>query len=511
MTELLNTNLKNKTIVVMGGGTSGYISALYFLHQSKKHNLNLKVHLVFDNEIGVIGVGEGTTPSFTNLIENDFKITREEFLKETKGGFKYGIKFNNWNFDGESYYHLFNSHNAYDSNINYLKYDFCQHAINSDCGYTQSQLQKKIYGESFDLIEENKVSLNINPLYAYHFSSDLLSIFLKRKCSEFTQFSSTEGNIKKVSYTESGFIEKIIVDDRTITGDFFINCLGFNSSNILKEDYFDTVYWDDHILNNSAIAIQVKNEESEKIDSYTTSSAEDYGWSWKIPQYEKTGYGYVYSDAFATDQEKLISDLIKTYNINEKNIFKVRNIKSKPYYNNKQLHKNCLSLGLSSGFIEPLEATSIHMTISNLHNFFNLLSTKLVNEDEYEKSFNDQIRKDWENVLNFVVFHYFTNNPINEYWKYYKNLESNTFYSERKYLEEENQTIFTKNNYFKVSLGMNLKRFDFTRSQEKYLNENLRHFFRINSQLDIEEFPSHNEILKEINQYSKSKKIHTYY
>lgn len=496
--------MKNNTIIIMGGGTAGWISALYFLNKSKDLDFNLKIKLISSNEIDPIGVGEGTTLIFTNFIENICKVDKKEFLKETKGSFKYGIKFDNWNFDDEYYYHLFLESISYENKNQDLDYDFIQYAINEELNISQKVLQKKLIGSSFDLSENNKISLNINSGYAYHFSANLIISFLKKKCLEFDKFEYIEGTIKNITYNQEGFIKNILTkENQEISGNFFVNCLGFKSNTILSDEYFDIENWDNYILNNSAFAIQVKNSPIEVIEPYTTATAQEYGWSWKIPQYEKTGYGYVYSDNFINDEDKLYNDLLKTYNIKEKDVFKTRVVKSKPYFNKKQLHKNCLSLGLASGFIEPLEATSIHMTLVELNTFFQLIENEIQLNEKYINIFNLKLEKDWKNVFKFIIYHYFTNNPINDYWRQYKNIqENNIFDFYEKY--QENNNIFSRPSYFSVSLGMKIKDFYYNFFQEKYLKENIFNYLKIETNLNCNSLYSHNEVLNEINQNTQN-------
>ena len=497
--------MKNKTIIIMGGGTAGWVSALYFLNKNK--DLNLKIKLISSNEIDPIGVGEGTTPIFTNFIENICEVDKKEFLKETKGSFKYGIKFDNWNFDDEYYYHLFLASISHENRNQDLDYDFIQYIINEDLDISQKLLQKKILGCSFNLIENNKISLKINDGYAYHFSANLIIPFLKKKCLEFENFEYIEGTIENIIYDQTGFIQKVnIGNGKKISGDFFINCLGFKSNTLLNKEYFDIQNWDNYILNNSAFAIQVKNSPIKVIEPYTTATAQEYGWSWKIPQYEKTGYGYVYSDNFITDEDRLYGELLKTYNIKEKNVFKTRVVKSNPYFNKKQLHKNCLSLGLASGFVEPLEATSIHMTLVGLNNFFQLIENEIQLNEKYINIFNLRLEKKWKNVFKFIIYHYFTNNPINDYWKHYKNIqENNIFDFYEKY--QENNHCFSKFSYYSVSLGMKMKDYYYNFSQERYLKENIVDYLKIETNLNCNSLYSHNQVLNEINQNKNIKHL----
>ena len=141
--------MKNQTIVIMGGGTAGLIAVLYFLNKSKDLNLNLKIKLISSSEMEPIGVGEGTLPSFPEFIEKTCKIDKKEFLKETKGSFKYGVKFNNWNFDNQYCYNLVFKETNFDE-TNYgrekLSFDFIQYIINNDINTPQKSLLKVILG-----------------------------------------------------------------------------------------------------------------------------------------------------------------------------------------------------------------------------------------------------------------------------------------------------------------------------------------------------------------------------
>jgi tryptophan halogenase len=291
-------------------------------------------------------------------------------------------------------------------------------------------------------------------------------------------------------------------NNQEISGDFFVNCLGFKSTDILNKEYFDIQNWDNYILNNSAFAIQVKNSPIEIIEPYTTSTAQEYGWCWKIPQYEKTGYGYVYSSDFINDEDKLYNDLLKTYNIKESDVFKTKVVKSKPYFNKKQLHKNCLSLGLASGFVEPLEATSIHMTLVGLDVFFELMELELIKDkkdliNNYANAFNSIMHKDWRNVFKFIIYHYFTNNPINNYWKHYKNIQDNNVFDfNEKYFCIG---VFSNDSYSQISLGMKIKDYYYSFLKDIEFKKNIKkYFYNINS-YHCEDLHSHNDILTKIN------------
>lgn len=495
--------LENKKVIIMGGGTAGWTSALNFLHHSEYNNLNITVQLVASENIGTIGVGEGTTPYYNQNMERYCKISRKEFLEQTKGSLKYGIKFENWNFDEKYYYHMFSG-----SRCGIEEYLMSHLSIDRDLDISDQEIQRRIHGDlGFYILENGKIPFEDLETYgySYHFSAELLIEFLKAKCLCFDNFSYQEGKIEEILYLDNGYMETLCLEnDLKLHGDFFVNCLGFNSSNIIAKEYFDITFWDDYILNNSAFAIQVKNEEDEELDFYTTSSAKEYGWTWKVPQYEKTGYGYVFSDQFITDGDKLIDDIIKTYNIKPSNIIGSRLVKSKPYVNKKQIHKNCLSIGLSSGFVEPLEATSLHLTIMSLQHFYQMVHNDITSQF----NFNKIMESEWNSVFEFIVYHYYTKSPINDYWKYYADIKNKNKLPFTSLLFGNEYGMFQKENYLLISLGM--KHTNITHSNmfsgnelknikdediHKFISKKDNNFI---SQLPLQEVLTHKQLLDKI-------------
>lgn len=500
--------IENKRIIVMGGGTAGWVSALFFLSKSKKFNYNNKITLIESGDINSIGVGEGTTPIFKTFLESDCEIDESEFLYKVGGSIKCGIKFDNWNFDEKYYYHDFGQ--GLDSET----YKFCQHALNVNY---EVDIQRKINGVSFDLLENNKISKLFVKNSAYHFGANSLTSFFKEKCLEHTNFSHITNTIETISYDDENCIEYLTLkDDNKVFGDIFINSLGFHGKDILKNQYRDIDYWDDKLINNSAFAIQVKNSQEEQLEPYTTSTAQDFGWTWKIPQYEKTGYGYVYSDHFVDCEDTLLDDLIKTYSIKENDIFKTKTVKFSSYYNHKQLYKNCLSIGLSSGFVEPLEATSIHMSILGLKNYLDIAECVENIEEHHISAFNNRMKNYWKSTFKFIVFHYFNKDPHNDYWRHYGKLrESSEFDYIPELYNDDYAGVFPTYSYNSVSLGLGIKDYNQTMGEEEYLSRFLIEYFSQTFKVDVEKFDSLNEVLKSINDYFTSKpqstKIRTIY
>lgn len=495
--------LRNKKIVVIGGGTAGWLSALYFLSMSKKFCLDLTVDLIADEETGIIGVGEGTTPPFRNFIKNVCNISDDEFLKNTNGSFKYGIKFDNWNFNNEYYYHLFSNVTKYDNNSLKDLISMCQYCVNNELDIPFKLFQKKYNGLTFDLVDNNKINLFSNNAVSYHFAANLVIKYFKEKCQEFENFKYFNNKVVSCKYYENNFIKNLILEnDIEYFGDIFINCMGFHSKKIFTEEMYDIVDISNLMPNDKAVTLQYHNNPDDEIEPYTWSTAQDYGWTWKIPQWQKTGCGYVFSSSFL-DEEKSYDTIIKTHNIDEKNIISTKVINFESYYNKKQLNGNCLHVGLSSGFIEPLEATNLHMAITTLDMFFSLLYNIESLSSNYSEIFNKKMNMQWVNNINFILYHYFNGSTKNDYWKHYTNLKNSEKYSflPEKYMDIT-ESILTTNFYsfdmysfFSVGLGMKIKDYYYPFEYEKINGFEINQFFSNKLLYNFKEDLSHKEYL----------------
>lgn len=486
--------IKDKTFVIMGGGTAGWLSAMHFLNASYAEELNLNVVLVASSEIPIIGVGEGTTMVFKNFLEMCV-LDKNEFLRKTKGSFKYGIEFNNWNFDGKSYYHTFNP--LVDETV--MFYQYC---LNNDITDDYDFLQSKLHGRYYEICKNNKLDLEMWPAVAYHFSAPLLVKYFEEQCKKYSNFTYVDATIHKINYYENGYIDNLELDEgKILKGDFYINCLGLRGRKLLHEEYYDCVEFSHLIPNNRAVTVQVSREPEEEIKSCTVAKAEDYGWTWDIPLYERTGYGYVYSSHFCDDEDKIYNDLIKSHNINEKNIIARNKIDYETYYNKKHLHKNCLSVGLAAGFVEPLEATSIHLTLTSLHAFNQFLYNRNSYSDKLVEVFNQKRSHGWVNTIKNIAFHYLNEIERNDYWKHFNDLVNiapfNNFYE--MYYPTNGKDVFNHQNYFAISLGLRKKNYYYTFYEENVeLPSRIRYFFAHREIYDYSNMPNHKQVLDDL-------------
>jgi tryptophan 7-halogenase len=428
-----------KKIVIAGGGTAGWNTAAAL---SKHLGEPLEITLVESEEIGTVGVGEATFPSilaFHRLLELD----EREFVRATKATFKLGISFENWGGLGDRYLHAF-------GNIGRSTWmgDF-QH-------YWLAAQEYGMTGEIGDFCFEHQaaragrfaMSRTVNINYAYHFDAGLYAAHLRR-LSEARGVRRIEGKIARVEQDpESGFVTALIMESGVkVSGDLFVDCSGFRGLLIeqtLKTGYDDYSRW---LRTDSAVAVQTAS--SGDIPPYTRSIARECGWQWKIPLQHRVGNGLVYcSDHISADEAR--HTLVR--NLDGEPLFEPRPIRFKAGRRLKSWNKNVVSIGLASGFIEPLESTSIHLIhigvtrLLQLFPFSGIRGT-LVNR------YNDQMRLDYERIRDFIILHYkVTEREDTPFWRDCRNMEVPDSLAERIELFRDSAVAYqTTDEMFRVA------------------------------------------------------------
>ena len=399
-----------KRVVIAGGGTAGWMAAAAI---SKLMGKNLEITLVESEMIGTIGVGEATIPTmifFNRLLG----IPEDEFLAEVQGTYKLGIKFENWGDLDEDYIHAFG-------------------VTGKDCwacGFQHFWLRGKqlgLSGEFGDYCLERRAAethkfahLPNNGLnYAFHIDASLYARYL-RKMSEAHGVRREEGKISKVNtHADTGYISSLSLDNgKLIEGDFFIDCTGMRAMLIEKTLHTGYESWSQWLPCDSAVAIQTASV-SEPIP-YTRSIAREAGWQWRIPLQHRVGNGIVYSSNFMGDDEARDSLLA---NIEGESLTNPLQIKFSPGRRLKQWNKNCLAVGLSSGFLEPLESTSIHLIQQNIVRFLRMFPTSGIMQSEVDE-FNKQADFDIERIRDFIILHYkVTNRTDTSFWRHCRNMD----------------------------------------------------------------------------------------
>lgn len=443
-------NIKIQKVVIAGGGTAGWMAAASL---SKLLGKTLDITLIESDEIPTVGVGEATIPTLLTLHEL-LGINEREFMAEVNGTFKLGISFENWRDLNEDYIHSFGF-------------------TGKDCwaaGFQHFWLKGKDLGFAKDfgeycseLVAAQQNKFAITPKhglnYAYHIDAGLYAKFL-RKLAEKHGAKRVEGKIVDVSQNnESGYIEKLtLASGKMIEGDLFIDCSGFRG--LLIEQTLHTGYddWSHWLPMNSAVAMQTETV----IDPipYTRSIARDAGWQWRIPLQSRTGNGLVFCDRYMSDDEAVQSlvDNVEGERLNEPRVLKFKTGMRRKHWN-----KNCIAMGLSSGFIEPLESTSIHLIQRSIIRLMQMFPYDGIREPDINE-FNSQMEFEILNIRDFIVLHYHvTDRTDTPFWRFCRSMTVPDSLKHRIELFKQTGRVFQvptelfgENSWTQVMLGQGL-------------------------------------------------------
>jgi tryptophan halogenase len=413
----------------------------------------VKVSLVESEEIGTVGVGEATIPTLLTLHEL-LKIKEQDFISAVGGTFKLGISFENWHDVGKDYIHSFGY-------------------TGKDCwaaGFQHFWLKGKELGISKDFGEycnewaaakQNRFAVlpNQNLNYAYHFDSSRYAAFL-RKIAEEHGAVRIEGKIEAVQqHEQTGFITGLRLESgQQVDGDFFVDCTGFRGLLIeqtLHAGYDDWQHW---LPCDSALAVQTENVQPPI--PYTRSIAHEAGWQWRIPLQHRTGNGLVYCSKFWSRDE---AEAKLRGNLEGELVTDPRPIKFQTGTRRRHWVKNCVAVGLSSGFMEPLESTSIHLIQRSIVRFMQMFPSDGVRQPDIEE-FNNQMKFEIENIRDFIILHYHvTNRTDTPFWRHCRTMEIPESLQHRIDLFKETGRVFKvptelfgENSWTQVMLGQGL-------------------------------------------------------
>ena len=404
-------NDKTKTITIVGGGTAGWMAAAALVRFFPKEHYT--VQLVESDSIGTVGVGEATVPHL-RYFNNMLGIDENEFITATQATYKLGIQFENWGQIGESYIHPFGSHGYPINEIAFHHYWIKLHQQKKVVPFDQFSMAVVAaeYGK-FNYPSDDANSPLSTYTYAFHINASAYASYL-RQYSEPKGLLRIEGKINTVAVNNHGEIDHLVLESgKAIYGDLFIDCSGFRG--LLIEDVLKTGYenWSHWLLCDRAIAMPSEPQKNAAL--FTRAIAHDFGWQWQIPLQHRTGNGYVYSSQFISDDvaHKTLLENLNTAPIGEPNLLRFT-----PGRRINSWNKNCVAIGLASGFLEPLESTSIYLiqiAILKLLEFFPEDSNTVIKRDE----FNRQIKSEYEKIRDFIVLHYHLNRRTDsDLWKY---------------------------------------------------------------------------------------------
>jgi len=494
-------------IVILGGGTAGWLAAATISNIFK--NTNLAIELVESDDIGIIGVGEGSIPPLISMLEG-LGIDLVDFIKATKGSMKLGIKFQNWSDIGQSYFHPFGTIGA---NIN--GYEFYQCWLKCQAEGNNSPLM--VHSPEAVLAEQGKFFLPhqaqntplARTLYGLHLDAGLVGKFL-REFSEKNGVKRIEGMVEQVKQDNGGNIASLILKDgQEISGDFFIDCSGFKG--LLIAETLNTGFesWAHYLPCNKAVTVQTKSVAPTQ--PFTTSTAHEAGWQWTIPLQHRTGNGYVYCDKYITDEQAKETLLA---NIDGEPLMEPRVIPFTTGIREKSWVKNCLSLGLAQGFIEPLESTAIHLVSKTLAIFIRMFPTKDCNQALIDQ-YNLVVRKDYEEIRDFLVLHYCkTSRNDSDFWRWCQSMEipetlqqKLDFFKASGGLNIKNEELFQSSSWYAVLNGLGLKPDNYNPTLDTWDAEKIGEILAKGKQglLDIsQQQPSHDEFIAQYCQAKKS-------
>ena len=444
-------------ICILGGGTAGWMTAAALSNKYK--TLDLEINLIESEQIGTVGVGEATLPHI-RFFNQVLGIDEPTFMRATEATFKLGIEFCDWGRLGDSYIHPFG-----DYGIPLHGMDFHHLWLRSKANGNPNRLDAYSYpilaaeAGRFQTPKEDQNQIGSNFGYAYQFDSGLYAKFLRKYC-ETNGVNRIEGKVvESTQDPNSGHIESVTLENGTkVEAQLFIDCSGFRG--LLIEQKLQTGYddWSEWLPCNRAVAVPC--EARGEMLPYTRATARKAGWQWRIPLQHRTGNGHVYWNEFISDDEaihQLMSTLEGPALAEPKQLF-FKTGRRRKFWN-----KNVVSIGLSGGFLEPLESTSIHLIqegITALIELFPDLEFDPLDEAEY----NERMALNFERVRDFLLLHYVaTQRDDSEMWRYFQNMTLPDSLSDkleawmsRGYIVKYEFGVFLPPSWVAVMLGQNL-------------------------------------------------------
>jgi tryptophan 7-halogenase len=400
-----------RNLIIAGGGTAGWMTAAAL---SRLHaNGTTQVILVESDDIGTVGVGEATIPPI-KAFNAMLGINEAEFVAATQGTFKLGIEFVGWGKVGQRYLHPFG---PIGQDINGVRFHQIWRKLHEQ-GLVGSLSD---YSLSWQAAMRNAFSApppdRASPLsgldYAFHFDAGLYAAFLRRY-SEGRGVKRIEGKIARVETdSETGNLEALVLEDgQRLAGDLFVDCTGFRG--VLIEETLRTGYedWSRYLPCDRAFAVPCQSVSP--LVPYTRATARAAGWQWRIPLQHRIGNGLVYCSAAMTDE---VAQATLLGNLDGVPLGEPRPIKFKTGRRKLMWNKNCVAIGLSAGFLEPLESTSIHLIQAGISKLLSLMPDRQI-DPVLRDQFNVLSTQQWNQVRDFVILHYKLNQRDNDdFWR----------------------------------------------------------------------------------------------
>ncbi|MEQ9316711.1 MAG: tryptophan 7-halogenase [Henriciella sp.] len=400
-----------RKVVIVGGGSAGWMTAAALANATQGA---CEITLIESEEIGTVGVGEATIPP-VKYFNARLGIDEATFLKETSGTFKLGIQFIDWKRQGHAYFHPFGQYGADFDEVPFYQYwmrEFVAGRVSDLDNY--SMAWAAAHAGKFQPPPQDKRLIQSTMDYAYHFDATLYARYL-RKYAEQLGVRRIEGRVSSATKdSDTGFVKSVtMADGKAFEGDLFIDCTGFFG--LLIEKTLNTGFedWSHWLPCNRAVAVPCKP--GGKIDPYTKSTAKKAGWQWRIPLQHRIGNGYVYCDKYLSpeDAEKELLASIEGAPMAPPKHLRFQTGRRRKFWN-----ANVVAIGLSAGFMEPLESTSLHLIqygIMRLIALFPDAGMSPLLQEEY----NALTIAEYERIRDFLILHYkATERRDDEFWRY---------------------------------------------------------------------------------------------
>ena len=387
-----------KRIAIVGGGTAGWMAASMLARALPATGCVICV--IESADIGTVGVGEATIPPIIDLLRF-LNINEEDFVKHTQSTYKLGIKFTDWSQPGRSYWHPFGTFGAM---LNLRPFQHAWHRARASGAaprFNDFSLCAAL-GEAgkFRFADKSAQGSVAGLRYALHFDATLVAKYL-RNYAEHLGVARLDRTVVSASQRADGFLDEIIFSDGSrLQADLFLDCSGFRgvlTEQVLRTGYVD---WQQYLPCDRAVAVPTACQGPRP--PFTEATALSAGWRWRIPLQHRIGNGYVYASAFLRDEDA-VDDLLAAVGGNT--LGEPRFLRFAAGHRKRLWNKNCVALGLASGFLEPLESTSIHLVMSGVYKLLEHFPDKDFAQPNID-SYNDELLRELERIRDFLVLHY---------------------------------------------------------------------------------------------------------
>ena len=451
-------------IVIVGGGTAGWMAAAALSRLRETHNgqkAPVEISLVESEQIGTVGVGEATIPPFVGF-NGLLGVKERDMMAASQATFKLGIQFSNWGKQGDSYIHPFGAYGYTMGGISFLQiwHKFRELGDRRPIQAFNVETLAAHFGK-FSKTEDFKRD-DLPPVnYAYHLDAGRYAAFL-RKVAEGRGVVRQEGRVcDTVLDSETGYVTSIKLESgEELSGDLFIDCSGFRGLLIeqaLKSGYEEWTHW---LPCDRAVALPCNRDDGSPPAPYTRATAHSAGWQWQVPLQHRNGNGHVYCSAHMSDDEA--HDIL------------VNNLAGKPTadpnflrfvtgHRKKFWNKNVVALGLSAGFMEPLESTSIHLINTGIDKLMAMLSLDGITPS-MEATYNRLTTKEYARIRDFLILHYHaTSRDDSEFWNYCRTMsvpdtlqEKMDLFQANGLIFREEDELFTETSWAAVMMGQGI-------------------------------------------------------